>query len=200
MVQEKLKEKKYNKLSFIGGWYIPNEICDGLLDYFNFNKKYQGEGKIGEKEEFNLIDKKIKESTDLSIGCSNFDVIIGEYRDYLQICLQHYLKKYEYADKVSSFSVFENMNIQHYPVSGGYKSWHFENVGDQSIASKRHLVFMTYLNDVEDGGTEFFYQNMKTKAEKGLTLIWPSIWTHVHRGIVSNTKEKTILTGWFSFN
>ena len=33
---------------------------------------------------------------------------------------------------------------------------------------------MTYLNDVKDGGTEFMYQNIKTQAEKGLTLIWPS--------------------------
>ena len=35
---------------------------------------------------------------------------------------------------------------------------------------------MTYLNDVKDGGTEFFYQKLKTPAKKGLTLIWP--WSH----------------------
>ena len=59
---------------------------------------------------------------------------------------------------------------------------------------------MTYLNDVEDGGTEFYYQGLKTKAEKGLTLIWPSDFTHTHRGIISNTKEKYIATGWFSYD
>ena len=58
---------------------------------------------------------------------------------------------------------------------------------------------MTYLNDVDDGGTEFKYQNITTPAKKGLTLIWPTHWTHTHRGQVSNTKIKYITTGWFDF-
>jgi hypothetical protein len=42
---------------------------------------------------------------------------------------------------------------------------------------------MTYLNDVTDGGeTGFFYQDVKIKPQKGLTLIWPAIWTHTHKG------------------
>ena len=59
---------------------------------------------------------------------------------------------------------------------------------------------MTYLNDVPDGGTEFLYQNIKTKAQKGLTLIWPAHFTHTHRGIVSKTQPKYIITGWWSFD
>jgi hypothetical protein len=59
---------------------------------------------------------------------------------------------------------------------------------------------MTYLNDVTDAGeTEFFYQKIKMKPEKGLTLIWPADWTFTHRGIASPTQEKTIITGWFNF-
>ena len=59
---------------------------------------------------------------------------------------------------------------------------------------------MTYLNDVEDKGeTEFVLQNLKVKAEKGKTLIWPADWTHTHRGIISPTQEKYIVTGWFNF-
>ena len=57
---------------------------------------------------------------------------------------------------------------------------------------------MTYLNDVDDGGTEFLYQNLITPAEKGLTLIWPAGFTHTHRGVVSQTKTKYIATGWYS--
>ena len=58
---------------------------------------------------------------------------------------------------------------------------------------------MTYLNDVGKSGTEFLYQNIKVPAKKGLTLIWPTDWTHTHRGIISKNKEKTIVTGWFNF-
>ena len=59
---------------------------------------------------------------------------------------------------------------------------------------------MTYLNDVSDGGeTAFLYQNVKVKPEKGLTLIWPAEWTHTHKGMVSMTQTKYIITGWYSF-
>ena len=64
----------------------------------------------------------------------------------------------------------------------------------------RRLVFMTYLNDIEEGGgTEFYYQKIITPAKKGLTLLWPTDWTHTHRGQVSDTEEKYIITGWFNY-
>ena len=45
---------------------------------------------------------------------------------------------------------------------------------------------MTYLNDVNDyGETEFYYQKLKIKPEKGKTVIWCADWTHTHRGISS---------------
>ena len=59
---------------------------------------------------------------------------------------------------------------------------------------------MTYLNTLENAGTEFLYQNVTTPCEKGLTLIWPATWTHTHRGIVNYVGEKYITTGWYSFN
>lgn len=61
------------------------------------------------------------------------------------------------------------------------------------------MVFMTYLNNVKDGGTEFLNQKLKTKAEKGLTLLWPSDWTHTHRGIITESQDKYILTGWLNY-
>ena len=65
-------------------------------------------------------------------------------------------------------------------------------------SANRHLVFMTYLNDVfDEGGTEFFYQKIKAQPRKGLTLIWPVDWTHLHRGIaVERGKHHH---GWFDF-
>jgi hypothetical protein len=59
---------------------------------------------------------------------------------------------------------------------------------------------MTYLNDVPNGGTDFYYYpELNLQAKKGLTIIWPSDWTHTHRGVISKTHEKYIVTGWFSF-
>ena len=58
---------------------------------------------------------------------------------------------------------------------------------------------MTYLNDVKNGGeTEFYWQKIKIKPKKGLTLIWPTEFTHLHRGIPTPIEEKYIVTGWFN--
>ena len=58
---------------------------------------------------------------------------------------------------------------------------------------------MTYLNDVSDGGTEFLHQNLNIPAEKGLTLIWPSDWTHTHKDVISKNDCKYLITGWFNY-
>ena len=87
--------------------------------------------------------------------------------------------------------------IQYYPPNGGYKTWHNER--DIYSQHQRSLVFMTYLNDVADGGgTEFmWYPDFKVTAKKGLSLIWPTDFTHTHRGVISE-HEKYIITGWFN--
>jgi hypothetical protein len=98
------------------------------------------------------------------------------------------------------WGISEYINIQYNPPGGGFKVWQTERCVADTLQSRRHLVFMTYLNDVTDeGGTEFMHQKITVHASKGKTLIWPVDWTHTHRGIVSPSQEKYVLTGWFSY-
>ena len=56
------------------------------------------------------------------------------------------------------------------------------------------------MNTVNDGGeTEWPIQGVKIKPEKGLTVFWPTDWTHMHKGIVSPTEHKYITSGWYEF-
>ena len=48
---------------------------------------------------------------------------------------------------------------------------------------------MTYLNTVKNGGTEFKYQKLKTKAVKGKTVIWPAA-GHIHTEVSLTTRKK----------
>ena len=43
-------------------------------------------------------------------------------------------------------------------------------------------------------------QDVEIKAEKGLTVFWPTEWTHTHVGVVSPTETKYIITGWYNYN
>ena len=89
-------------------------------------------------------------------------------------------------------------NIQKY-----YPGDHFNKIhAERTDMSTIHRIFawMTYLNDVEDGGTtDFDYYKIKVKPKTGKTLIWPAEWTHAHYGSVLKSGEKFIITGWIDF-
>lgn len=190
---------KINKLNnFICGWYIDKKVCKDLIKYFEkSNKKIAGHlslegGEVG-------IDKKRKLSTDVPINPNNNDKEIKNYLKELGKVVNQYKKKYKYCNiQQDAWGITERWNIQKYKPSEGYFMEHYEKTGGSTI--NRHLVFMTYLNDVQQGGeTEFIYQKLKVKPETGLTLIWGSDWTFTHRGITSPTETKYIATGWYSF-
>lgn len=189
-----MKEYKLDKSTFIGGWYIPDSVCNEVIDVFNNNQFKWGKGTVGE----GILRPEAKRSTELVIKPHDWDTFLKSYISHLSNCLEEYKKKYPWSNRVNDFAVTENIKIQHYKPGEGFYNWHAENEG-YGDTKLRHLVFMTYLNTVENAGTEFFHQELTTPCEKGLTLIWPSAWTHTHRGVTNNEKDKFIITGWFSF-
>lgn len=192
-----IKKEKFPYNSFIGGWYIPNKICDDLIKYFKKNKEKHVQGRSGYDNGSFIVNKKVKDSVDLGIDPIFSDYPINDYMKNLQNCLNEYLKMYPEASNCDRFNINEVYNIQYYSPGGGFKKWHHETGAKNTF--KRHLVFMTYLNNVGNCGTEFKYQKIKVKCKKGLTLIWPTCFTHTHRGIISKKNEKYIITGWFSY-
>jgi hypothetical protein len=122
------------------------------------------------------------------------------YLEELQLILNQYIEKFPSCNSGCSFGIREVVKIQHYKPNEGYHKLHFERDTCREPFSSRHLVFMTYLNDIENqGGTEFPNQNIIMKPQKGKTLIFPADWTHIHRGIVAPTEDKYIITGWLSY-
>jgi hypothetical protein len=86
---------------------------------------------------------------------------------------------------------------------GNYNYWHseiFPQLGENN-ALHRNLLFLIYLNDVEDGGeTDFFYQEKSIKPKAGTMVIAPCGFTHTHRGNVAVSSDKYVLTSWMLFN
>ena len=178
-----------DKENFILGFQIDNDkLLDGLIDYHKNNHEYKY------KSEQTTHDIETKASTDVNIQFVSNNKFIKEYTNHLIGGLKAYHQKYKHFNP--ELCIQEGFNIQHYGPGQGYKRWHNER-GEYQI-NLRALVFMTYLNDVPDGGgTEFaYYPELKIKAKKGLSLLWPTDFTHTHRGIISQ-HEKYIITGWF---
>ena len=200
-------EKKFevDEQTFIGGGYMSEEICDEVLDFYNNNKSSQISGTIGSDEKNDGSQNKFDPIVNVEAKkCTQLRVLknaqqLSLYNIHLQAILDDYKQKYKWADFVKTYDIIENMIIQHYKPGEGFYKWHMEQNGYANTVY-RHLVFMTYLNDVENGGTEFYhFPDLKIQARKGLTLIWPAGWTHTHKGVISNVDEKYIITGWYSF-
>ena len=65
----------------------------------------------------------------------------------------------------------------------------------------RLLTFLTYLNDVEHGGSIYFKNyELDIQPKKGLTLIWPAEWTHTHKINEAKSGTKYIITGSLIFS
>jgi len=178
--------------NFIAGWYFDTPLWDQIISVFNSDKDFVRMDETGNHRGYTVA------------NLLNMDA--GLYTEYLLIVdkvLKEYKKIYGYVDNVYYYAPDSDINIQKYSPGKFYSNWHCENAGWPATTNnqdKRHLVFLTYLNTVKEGGeTEFFYQNTKIKPEKGLTIIWPSIWTHTHRGAPAPKEVKYITTGWYVF-
>ena len=180
--------------NFIAGWYLEDaSICDELIRYHE-ESPYKRRGLMTGGE--GMVDTSSKDSTDVTVEPCD---LARRYVMLLNEVAKRYMERYVYSGRLVPWGVIEPFAIQHYRPGGGYKIWHFERENLDEVNARRHLAFMTYLNDVrEGGGTAFYYQDLVFQAEKGLTLVWPAEWMFTHKGVVSETEDKWIVTGWFS--
>ena len=179
---------------------MPDHICDDLVKYFDENPDRHYKGRvygIGDNTQYNTD---LKASTQITFYINQDEEdakIMSEYIMNLNLCIREYEYKYERVKLLATYAITEGIQIQKYEPSEGYKVWHCERYG--LVQQTRCFAFMTYLNDVSDGGTEFMHQKLTSPAIKGLTLIWPSDWTHTHKGQISHTHKKYIATGWLNY-
>lgn len=188
-----LREHDINQNNnFIAGWYLDNNFsCDEIIKFHESKPRVPGTVSSGN------VDISVKKSFDVALDEQD---LLKKYVSKLQLCCDLYVKKYAACNQFAPWRLIDWPNIQKYDPDGGFYSWHCERVNNKEPFSSRHLVYMTYLNDVQDQGeTEFLHQKVKIKPEKGLTLIWPADWTFTHRGISSPSQTKYIVTGWFNF-
>tara|TARA_Y100000004_G_scaffold186154_1_gene237300 strand:+ start:939 stop:1505 length:567 start_codon:yes stop_codon:yes gene_type:complete len=183
-------------MQFIKKFKTPTSYCDDIIKYYHDNEDKWSIGRMS-YEGNPIIEKKTKDSVDLCM--EKMPDELSHYFKHLINCVQDYCEEFDILKDNDGLVIAEAVNIQKYEIGGGFKRWHTERGPQDPKASKRVLVFMTYLNDAKDSGTEFKYQNATFQCIKGDTLLWPADFTHVHRGQI--TKEvKYIITGWITYD
>ena len=189
--------------------FLNHVACQYLIDLFESLDEYHEDGTVGE----NLLLYDAKKCTEIYFRChGNFGIYpvhsirskkkvdsdpVYEQVDFVN-CLVNgidkYTQEYPFLDTLPQTQLFSGFKIQKYNPGECYSALHCESMGSEL---DRVLAWMIYLNDVTEGGeTEFPSQDKKFQPRCGDFLIWPAHFTHPHRGMVSKTQVKYIITGW----
>lgn len=187
--------------NFVGVWenHIPKFVCDKVIDKF--------ESLLNEStNSFEQSEPMLMNGTDQfpnkNLGRKDISIMFNQHaadethelNQYLHSCFLDYIREYGQLNQYPLIST--DVKVQKTMPSGGYHVWHCENSG--YMMAQRVLVWILYLNDVEEGGeTEFLYQSARIKPSRGTCIIWPAGFTHIHRGNPPLNQNKYIATGWY---
>ena len=188
---------------------LPKDTCKNIISKFEENIENSHQGLISEGT--NLL---IKNSKDINISDTALWADLWKEEDKLfentiTAVMQDY---YAHLNAVSDYRYFTtNEKFTYTTVSSemfdtGYQIqktepgtgyvWHNDFVFSQN--EQNHLVrthtFILYLNDVEEGWTQF-YNGDQISPRAGRVIIFPATWTYVHQGYPPK-QTKYLMTGW----
>ena len=182
---------------------LSDSLCRSFIETFETDTENQTKGVVNVRGEVKE-DFAGKRSTDITfiptdLKRPRWKFLLSELINVLELGKRDYFQQfYRGMEQIDPWEINHAFNMQRYLPGEGYSDYHCERAG--MTTGNRMGVWMIYLNDVYDRGwTEFYYQQHYEKAEAGKLVIWPCDWTHLHRGIISHTETKYIITGWFSW-
>jgi len=189
---------------------LDDELCDNLIKTFELSNSF---GFTRNRQALNPNVTK-REKDDEAVCFSQISGInpskekeLASYPYYSASfgfldCLRNkiypkYIEKYDVINDFGNLDVYD-VKIQKTEIGGGYHVWHCENGSRHDCV--RLITYIGYLNTVDEGGeTEFLYQSKRIKAKKGTVIIFPTTYTHVHRGNPPLSNTKYVITGWIEF-
>lgn len=188
-----IREVKPGSFVFERPLALPPAFCDEAVRRFEAHPEQQYEGRIGQVQ---AKDRGIKATTDLVVSNN------PEWKDVdemlfrsLAAALRELRETFPYFK-----GPFKDMGyqIQRY-LPGEYYHWHID--GGSHEFSQRQLVALWYLNDVPGPGgeTQFLYQDISVRPERGKLILFPPFWTHEHRAAELKAGVKYIATTWVVF-
>ena len=189
-----MSDKVYYE-DFIGFYEtkFPDRLCNALIEVFS---QAENEQSIDIKRQ-NTLNR-----SDLSFDLQNYapgHKITVNCNNLIFDSFHHYADNYSILNKCSVFN--PSLKLQKTVPGGGFHNWHCEHgYFANDLDKDRLLAWMVYLNDNYEGGeTEFNYLSKRIKPKKGTLLIWPTGFTHSHRGGMVVSGKKYVLTGWIYF-
>ena len=167
------------------------DICDALVNMFHVNTQFHERLERNKAPNFTQL---------------NFTAHIDMNQDLHQKVIQKtFAALNDYKQKVPESGfwpndfAFEQFRIKYYrKQTEDQFAYHTDATSLET--SKRFLAFFWYLSDVDEGGeTEFPTLNLNIKPKKGRLFIFPPLWLYPHRGVVSISHDKYLLSSYLHF-
>lgn len=175
---------------------LPKDKCKEIIKRFKEDQRHhQGITASG-------VNKVVKNSKDLFISdFPNWKDIDDLFCDLIRYLIQNYTTHLQNAGILHSFvdgsPIYLIPPIQELRDTGyqiqetkpgkGY-TWHSD------YTKKRVLTYIVYLNDVDEGWTQF-YNGDQISPQAGRCCIFPATWTYIHQGFPPK-QHKYLMTGW----
>lgn len=189
-----------NDFIFIRDGVYSVDFCAAVVNYyekmvdsgFGLSRKIEGVSRT-KKDDTTIFPTEVG-LIDMSATAS----ILKQFNDlFWSQCYKGYSDQFDILAELENHAIY-NARIQKTKVGGGYHVWHCENTNRRT--SGRILAYTVYLNDVQEGGeTEFLYYPKRVRPKTGSVVIFPSGFTHTHRGNPPISNDKYIITGWVEF-
>lgn len=184
---------------------LSKEECNDIIKKFEDHIDITSQGVTGRG-----VDLDIKNSKDLNItqveGWEKedelfFNIInssMKQYYDYINS--KHNLSFFTTKERLIIYPQRETITDTGYQIQktepGKGYVWHHDGQFDQF--KTRELTYILYLNDVDEGWTQFYNGN-QVSPRAGRVIIFPATWTYIHQGYPPK-QTKYLMTGWLHAN
>jgi hypothetical protein len=113
-----------------------------------------------------------------------------------QELIEEYKTQFPSINLTSNFWNVNYFNFKWFKPGSGFTHWHCEHTKSDPL---RILCLQIYLSD-HDCGTEFYNQNYTVTSKKGRAVIFPTFWTHCHRGqVCPENKDRYLLSAYIEY-
>ena len=167
------------------------EDCKKIIELFETNKD--------QIQAFNTGRKEYSE-----IDIDKFETPWSETKEKFISMMKTYMNKFmkDVKIQINDFPPIidmENIRIKKYlPNDKDEFKTHVDVL--RALIAKRFLVYILYLNDVEEGGeTHLPKLNIKVKPKEGRLLMFPPFWTHPHAGLKPIKGTKYIIMSYLHY-
>jgi len=172
---------------------LSDELCAEAIKRFELSQQ-TFPGLISKNDGQKIIDRSKKQTMELVISDDPawVDIEQGLQAGYVE-CVNRYAAEFPHIGRVVGTLFSEPFRFKKYE-PGGFFDWHVDSGGENN---SRVVAVQFYFNDVDKGGeTEFMFQKMRVPAVRGRMIVFPTLWTYLHRGAPVHSNPKYICTNY----